>query len=271
MSTLNTTTIVLIGAGTMGQALLKGLLAHGVQHRRLRAADAHPATRRQVHHRFGIAVSADARAIIPGADVVILSVKPQQFPDVVRLVRPILRRRQLVISIAAGIRLAWLGRSLPGIPLMRVMPNLPAIVGCGFSALATGRGLPARHRAIGRAIFSAVGDVVELPERHFDAVTAVSGSGPAYVFFLVQAWQAAAKALGLPADVAGRAIGSTLGGSLCLLSESRDTPEVLIAKVASKGGTTEAALKVLARRQVLPHFVEALRAAAKHSRQLSWS
>jgi pyrroline-5-carboxylate reductase len=263
-------TIGIIGSGKMGQALIKGLLAHGVSRRAIRAADESAAIRAQVRRRFRVSVTNRNAAVARQADVLILAVKPQQLPQALAELSPSLGRRQLVISIAAGITLRWLQRRLPGTAVIRVMPNLPATVGCGFAAMAAGRAATPRHRAIARELFEAVGDVVELPERHFNAITAVSGSGPAYVFFLVHAWERAARSLGLPGNVARRAIRRTLDGSLRLLEGSGEPPEVLIAKVASKRGTTEAALKVLGRRRVLAHFIEALQAAARRSKELAW-
>lgn len=271
MSVLRAQRIGLIGAGTMGQALIKGLLAQGVSPKRLSASDASAAIRRAVKSRFKITVSDENRAIARRCGVLILAVKPQQFAEVVGELAPALSRDHLVISIAAGITLRWLQRRLPGVPIVRVMPNLPATVGCGFAAIALGHAARPAHRAIAQAIFGGVGEVIELPERHFDVITAVSGSGPAYVFFLVRAWEQTAKSLGLPSAVARRAILVTLAGGLVLLDESGISAEELIARVASKGGTTEAALKVLARRHVAAHFGEALRAAARRSRQLAWS
>jgi len=253
----------------MGQALISGLLARGLPPRALRAADASGAARRTIRRRFRLRAVDDNGWVARHSDVVILAVKPQQFPDVLPQLAPVLTRRQLVITIAAGLTLRWLQARLPGVPLVRVMPNLPATVGCAFSAIAPGRTATPRHRAIARAIFSAVGAAVELPERHFDAVTAVSGSGPAYLFFLVQAWEAAAQALGLPPPVAAQAIRQTVAGSAALLAASGEPAARLVARVASKRGTTEAALKVLARRRVHAHFVEALTAAARRSRELS--
>lgn len=270
MKILQGINVGIIGAGTMGQGLIKGLLATGVSRAAIRAAEANPVTRRLARQRFRIAVSDDAIAVARRADVVLLAVKPQQVPEVVAAIAPHLTRRQLVISIAAGIRLRWLAARLRGVSIIRVMPNLPATVGCGFAAIAAGPGTTARHRAIAAALFGAVGETIELPERHFDAVTAVSGSGPAYVFFLVHAWEQAARALGLPPAVASRAIRQTLQGSVELLAAGNAAPEELIRRVASKRGTTEAALKVLARRRVLAHFVEALRAAARRSKELAW-
>jgi pyrroline-5-carboxylate reductase len=261
--------IAVIGAGTMGQALIRGLLAHGVPPSRLRASEARATARRAVSRRFGIAALARNTEAARGADVVLLAVKPQQMAEVVGQLAPVLTRRQLVVSIAAGITLRWLEARLPGAPLVRVMPNLPATVGCGFSALAPGRRATARHRAVAKALFAAVGTVVELPERHFDAVTAVSGSGPAYVFYLVDVWEAAARALGLPPALAARGIRQTLEGGVRLLQADSASAAELIKRVASKRGTTEAALKVLARRRVGASFSEALRAAARRSRELS--
>jgi pyrroline-5-carboxylate reductase len=252
----------------MGQALLKGLLARGVPRRSLGAADARRQARDAVRRRFRIWTTPDNAALVRRSDVVILAVKPQQFPEVVQPLAGTLRSR-LAISIAAGITLGWLRRRLPGVPLVRVMPNLPATVGCGFAGVAAARGTSRRHREIALAIFRAVGEAVELPERRLNALTAVSGSGPAYVFFVVDAWQRAAAALGLPAAVASAAIHATLAGSAKLLEQSGEPAAQLIRRVASKRGTTEAALKVLARRRVAAHFSDALRAAERRARELS--
>ena len=268
IATLRGVRIGFIGAGTMGQALVKGLLAHGLSRSALGAADARGQARHAVRRRLRIWTTPDNAALVRRSDVVILAVKPQQFPAVVPTLAPALRGR-LAISIAAGITLGWLRKRLPGVPLVRVMPNLPATVGCGFAGIAAARGTTQRHRRIVQAIFGSVGIAVELPERHLNAITAVSGSGPAYVFFLVEAWEWAAQQLGLPASVAAAAVRQTLEGSTRLLAASGDSPASLIRKVASKRGTTEAALTVLARRRVAAHVIEALRAAARRARKLS--
>jgi len=271
MTSLRGLTIGVIGAGTMGQALIKGLLDRGVSRSSLRAAEASAAMRRRVRRRFRVEVSGDNRAVARWADVIILAVKPQQLPGVAAQLAPHLAHRPLVISIAAGVRLRWLERRLAGVPLARVMPNLPATVGCAFSAVVFSRRAAPRHRAVTKLLFNSIGCAVELPERHLDAVTAVSGSGPAYVFFLVQAWEAAARSLGLPPGVVSQAVRQTLAGSVRLLEESGEAAAALIGQVASKGGTTEAALRLLARRRVHAHVVEAVRAAARRSKQLTVS
>ena len=269
--TLRGLTIGFIGAGTMGQALIKGLVRQGIRRRALIASDASRTTREAVRRQFRIAVTDDNAHVVHRAEIVVLAVKPQQMPVVISSLAPHVRSHHLVISIAAGITLRWLESRLRKVPIIRVMPNLPATVDCGFSAIALGDGALARHRVLATALFRAVGDVVELPERDFDAITAVSGSGPAYVLFLAHAWEEAARSLGLPPAIAARAVRQTLEGSTRLFQMSDEPALTLIKRVASKGGTTEAALRVLARRHVAAHFIEALRAAARRSKQLSMS
>ncbi len=266
---LRDVTVGVIGTGKMGQAIIKGLMARGLSRRQLVVADPNHKTRRRVARQFHLHVHSDNLHVLHDADVIIVAVKPQQFPELIAQLAPHLTRRHLIVSIAAGITLRWLQTRLPSVTVIRVMPNLPATVGCGFSAIAAGRHAASRHRMVARAIFEAVGDVVELPERYFDSITAVSGSGPAYVFFLVQMWQEAAQSLGLPPTIAAQAIRATLDGSVALLRASRDPAAILINHVASKGGTTEAALKVLRQRRMTRHFIEALRAAARRSKELS--
>ena len=284
-------TIGFIGAGTMGQALIRGLLARGVRRRALCASDPSEAIRRRVS-RLGVRITARNEALARAADIIVLAVKPQEIAGVLTELAPCLRPRamrsiagtgpakslrdfagprQLVISIAAGVTRRALQSQLPGVPVVRVMPNLPATVGSGFSAFALGRHASAAHRSITRAMFEAVGEVVELPERLLDAITAVSGSGPAYLFFLAQAWEEAGVTLGLSRSLAQQAVRQTLAGSLQLLDHGQLSPQEWIDKVTSKRGTTEAALRVLARHRVRQHFVEALHAAARRSKELACS
>ncbi len=270
MKALRSHTFGFIGAGKMGQALIQGLLSQGVAPRAILVADPSAVMRRQAR-RLGIRPASDNCEVACRASVVVLAVKPQHMAAALEEIAPCLTRSQLVISIAAGITLRWLQGRLRRVAVIRAMPNLPATVRQGLTAIPLGRLASARHRALAQAFFGAAGHVCELPERMFDAITAVSGSGPAYVFFLVRAWEDAARALGLPATVAACAIRQTLNGSMRLLEASGDSADALISRVASKGGTTEAALKVLARRQVSKHLLEALRAAARRSKALSWS
>lgn len=271
MKALRGMRIGIIGCGKMGEALLKGLTAHGVPARSVIASDAAPVAHERLAKRYRIRTTEQNSEVVAKSQVVILAVKPQQFPEVIKQVAPHLTRRHLVISIAAGVTLRWLEKRCPGVAIVRVMPNLPATVGQGFTAMTLGRRAHPKDRAIVTGLFGSVGEVVELPERHFDAVTAVSGSGPAYVFFLVKMWEQAARLLGLPPAVAAKAIAKTLSGSVALLEQAGEPAAQMIEKVASKGGTTEAALQVLARCRTEASFIEALRAAARRSKELSWS
>lgn len=259
-----------IGAGKMAQGLMEGLIADGVSAKRIVASDPSAPIRRSVARR-GIRISACNCDVACCADIIILAVKPQKIRAVLKEIGECLSSRQLVISIAAGVTLKRLQGELPGVPVVRVMPNLPAIVGMGFSGYSGGRDARKSHRALAQAILKAVGVAVELPERNLDALTAVSGSGPAYLFFLIQAWEEAAVHLGLSKPMAQEAVRQTVAGSLALLELGKVSPEVWMKRVASKRGTTEAALNVLRKRHVAAAFTQALRAAAKRSKELSCS
>ncbi len=268
MSALKGKTIGFIGAGKMGQAILQGLIQQGFPKQSLYAADAMASTRGQVKRTLGITATADNARVVQKAQILVLAVKPQQLSEVLKALAPSLTKKHLIISIAAGVTLSNLQKALGGVAFIRVMPNLPATVGLGFSALAGGRLATATHMRIANQIFSAVGKTATLDEKHFDAITAVSGSGPAYVFYLIQAWQEAAVKLKLPESVATDAVLATLFGSAQLFADSGDAAKVLIQKVASKKGTTEAALKVLNKQKVNASIQQAVKAAAIRSKEL---
>jgi len=268
MKALQRKTVGFIGAGTMGQALMRGLIARGLRPRALIASDPRGAMRRRVG-RLRVRTTASNCEIACEADLIILAVKPQEVFSVLEEVGECVHKRQLVISIAAGVTRAALQARLPGMPLVRVMPNLPATVGQGFAAYALGRYASARHRAMIETVFNAVGVSVELPERLLDAVTAVSGSGPAYLFYLAQVLEEAGRRLGLPRRVAEQAVRHTLLGGATLLVGEDTSAEAWMRRVASKRGTTEAALRHFARRGVKGHLIEGVRAAARRSKELS--
>ncbi|MBI3087981.1 MAG: pyrroline-5-carboxylate reductase [Candidatus Omnitrophica bacterium] len=258
----------------MGQALLKGLRDAGVPSARLLVVEANPQARRMARRRFG-ARPATMAALAARCGVVIVAVKPQDIRPVLDAYRQALsaarRSRTLMISIAAGVTLSALERVLGRIPVVRVMPNLAAKVGAAVSAMAAGRRATASHRVLARGIFECVGTVIELPERHFDAVTAISGSGPAYFFVIFRALRDAGVRQGLPKAAAERLAVQTALGSARLVEGLREDLDRLIAQVASKKGTTEAALKVLARRRLADVLQAGVSAAAQRSKELSWS
>lgn len=263
-----TSTIAFIGAGNMGRAIIGGLLQGGHPAAALRAADADPGTRDRAAHEFGIKTSADNLAVATGADVLVLAVKPQQLAPVATALRPVtLARRPLVLSIAAGIGTAALARWLgDGTPIVRSMPNTPALIGRGTTALYATPATDAAGRALAETIMRAVGSVHWLDEEALmDAVTALSGSGPAYVFRVIESLAAAGAALGLAPTLAQRLAIETMAGAAELAFNSSAAPATLRAQVTSKGGTTERALAALDAGGIDALFAQALRAARDRS------
>lgn len=266
--------IGVIGAGNMGQALIKGLRDAGVPSRRILAVEAKAAAR-QALRRYQVKLVTLERAAST-CNVLILAVKPQDLGPVLQTLRQQLqlrRSRVLVISIAAGVTLASLERRLGRVAVVRVMPNLAAKVGCAMSAVAAGRWATAGHRAAARQMFGCVGRVVELPERLFDAVTAISGSGPAYFFLIFRSLRDAGVRQGLPKSVAEELAVQTAVGAACVADGLGEDLDRLITQVASKGGTTEAALKVFERRKLSAILQAGVASAATRSKELSrqWS
>ncbi|MBI4694242.1 MAG: pyrroline-5-carboxylate reductase [Gammaproteobacteria bacterium] len=263
--------LAFIGGGNMGRAILGGLLAQGYAASRIRVADPEPAARALVAERYGVLATADNAEAVAEADVVVLAVKPQQLKAVARALRPALAvRRPLMLSIAAGITTGLLAEWLGDVPVVRSMPNTPALVGRGIAGLYAGPGVDGTQRAVAAGILDAVGKTVWVErEDLIDAVTALSGSGPAYFFLVLEALEAAGTALGLEAATA-RALAIETGlGAAELASRSEFDPATLRAQVTSKGGTTERALAVLTGGGLPALFDEALHAARDRARELA--
>lgn len=260
--------ISFIGGGNMARALIGGLIAQGWRAGDISVIELDPEKRTQLQADYGISVS-DQLPGVAMADIVVLAVKPQQLRDIAIFLGSLLRN-QLVISIAAGIRSADLVRWLGGYDaVIRVMPNTPAQIRCGVSALFAAAGVDDAQRSQAEDILAAVGSTVWLNEEsHMDAVTAVSGSGPAYVFYFIEAMQQAALELGLSAQQARDLSLQTFLGASQLALQSTETPDVLRAQVTSKGGTTERALLSMETSGVKAAIVQALHAAAERSREM---
>ncbi len=263
--------VAFVGAGNMAEALVRGLLrARALSAARVRVSDIDPGRRDRLRRLFGVRAYERNADCVRGARVVVLAVKPQTLAGVVRGLRPALPRRALVISIAAGVHTAWLERRLPaGMRVARAMPNLPARVRAGVSAYCLGRRAGAADARRVDALFRCVGRVQALDEAHMDAVTALSGSGPAYVFFLAEIMIEAGRAMGLPEAAARELTLATLRGAARLLARSRQEPGELRRQVTSRGGTTAAALETLERGRVRACFVRAIRRARARARRLS--
>ena len=234
-----------VGGGNMATALIHGLLATGTtQPARIVASDVRSESLAALRERHGIETSSDnLRAC--AAEIVVLAVKPQVFPSLLPELAPALSQRSLVISIAAGVPLRAIEALLPAARVVRAMPNTPALVSAGVTALAAGARATEDDKALASTIFESVGKVVHVPEEHMDAVTALSGSGPGYLFLIVEALIAGGRELGLSPEVARTLAAQTLYGTGKLLIESGEEAEVLRGRVTSPGGTTAAGLAVL--------------------------
>ena len=266
---LQNKTLAFIGAGNMAEAFIRGLLAkQAVTPRQIIATDVRPDRLDQLRRQFNIRTEPDNTTAARQADVIMLAVKPQQMSAALATLGA--RPAALIISIAAGITTARLEHELGGqARVIRVMPNTPALVGAGAAALCAGQYALPDDRQTATAILQAVGIVVAVAEPDLDAVTALSGSGPAYVFLMAEALIQAGIAAGLTPVVARQLAIQTVAGAGRLLAESTAEPAELRRQVTSPGGTTEAAVAVLLERQLPEIFREAVAAAAQRSRELA--
>ncbi|HWH29408.1 MAG TPA: pyrroline-5-carboxylate reductase, partial [Mycobacteriales bacterium] len=245
-----TGTIALLGVGKLGEALLSGLIRAGTPAASLVGAEKHPERAAEIAQRYGVRTASPAEAVAQ-ADVVLLAVKPQDMVALLGEVASSVRPGTLVVSMAAGITTSLVEGALPGgTPVVRVMTNTPVFVDEAMSAVSAGSHAGAEHLALVEELLSHVGKVVRVPESQQDAVTALSGSGPAYFFYLVEAMIDAGILLGLPRTVAAELIVQTAVGSARMLRESGEHPVVLREAVTSPGGTTIAAIREMEDRGV---------------------
>ncbi|MDR0415951.1 MAG: pyrroline-5-carboxylate reductase [Propionibacteriaceae bacterium] len=261
-------TTALVGVGVMGEIILKGLLASGADPAGLRATTRRPRRQAYLRETYAVATPGNAEAV-GGADTVLIIVKPQDVPDVLREIAPVLSPDALVVSLAAGVETRTLEAHLPdGQPVVRAMPNTPASVGEGMAVISAGSAATAEQLSRVTGILSAIGQVVTVPERYQNAVTAISGSGPAYVMFVAEAMIDAGVMLGLPRGIATELVTQTVFGSAKLLRDSGQHPTVLRENVTSPGGTTTAALRAFEDHRVKAAFMDAMEAACRRSEDL---
>lgn len=270
------TRIGFIGGGKMAEALIEGLLssksfnlkeivyfdvdAQRVDYisKKYRAKVTSPAEVRNLN---------DNNKVVSFSDVVILAVKPQVVPEVIKgLSFP---REKLLISIAAGITIGFLEKAFPGVPVIRTMPNNPALVGAGVTAVALGSSASEEHRTLAEKIFRSVGEVVMVEEKDMDAVTGLSGSGPAFIYLVIDALAEAGKKLGLKGQAAEKLAIETALGAAKTMKETGKSAKELIDMVSSPGGTTIEGLKVLEKKKVREALAEAVHAASQKSKKLS--
>jgi len=266
------TSIAFIGGGNVARSLVGGLIADGVPAARLQVAEPDPARRTVLQKDFGIRVTADNRAAAAAAEVVVLAVKPEAMPGVAReLSGALAGRNALAVSVAAGISSADLARWLgAGTPVIRAMPNTPALLGCGATVLYAGAGARADHREQAEGILRAVGSVSWIEdEALMDTVTALSGSGPAYFFLLIESLSDGAAGLGMAPELARLlAIETALGAARMAIESDEDIVD-LRRRVTSPGGTTEAAIEALEAGNFRSLVADALAQAQARSRELA--
>jgi pyrroline-5-carboxylate reductase len=269
---MSNTHLAILGGGNMGRALVGGLLRRGVRPEQISVGESVEAARESLASEFGVAATADNLAALAPATIVVIAVKPQDTASVLAPLQPLLKRnRPTVLSVAAGIRVAaleaWCG---PGVPVVRAMPNRPALVGAGATGLYAPAHVDAGHRAAAQHVMESTGEVVWVPsEDALDVVTALSGSGPAYFFLLAELMADAAVELGLEPQSARRLAVATLYGSGLLAHASDADLARLREQVTSKGGTTEAALRSLASADLRGIVARALESATVRSRELA--
>jgi pyrroline-5-carboxylate reductase len=269
ISTMSAYPLAILGAGVMGETVLSGLLRAGWHADQIVATDRRLERQHELTTKYGIKMLENTEAVAE-AETVILVVKPQDMNDLLNEISQSIKPGALVVSLAAGVDTAFIESRLPeGIAVVRVMPNTPAQVDEGMAAISPGLHSTQDHLDRVTEILSATGRVITVPERYQDAVTAISGTGPAYLFFVVEAMIEAGVHLGLPRDTATELVVQTMLGSAKLLRETGEHPTVLRERVTSPGGTTAAAVRELEDHKVRAAFLRAMEAARDRSRDLA--
>jgi pyrroline-5-carboxylate reductase len=261
--------VAIFGAGVMGETLLSGLLRAGRPADQLVITERRAERAAELTQKYGVRVldNAEAAAL---ADTLVLVVKPQDMGGLLGEIHDHVAEGNLVVSLAAGITTTYLESRLPqGRPVVRVMPNTPALVDQGMAAISAGAHCDPEHLQEAQALLAATGKVLEVPEKLQDAVTAISGSGPAYIFYVVEAMIEAGVVLGMPRTTATELVVQTLYGAATMIKETGQHPTVLREQVTSPGGTTAAALRELDDHKVRAAFITAMEAAAKRSAELA--
>jgi pyrroline-5-carboxylate reductase len=261
--------VALLGGGRMGEALLAGLLDAGWEPEGISVAEVDADRRRVLEERFpAVRVVPSPAWAVADTALVVVAVKPSDVVSALEQCATTLPEQALVLSIAAGVTLETLETAAPDRPVVRAMPNTAALVRQGAAAIAAGKHATDADLDLAERVLGAVGVVVRVPEPMLDAVTGLSGSGPAYVFLVAEAMVEAGVLVGLPRDTSATLVHQTLVGAAALLADGTEGPETLRAAVTSPGGTTAAGLKELEAHGVRAAFLEAVEAATERSREL---
>jgi pyrroline-5-carboxylate reductase len=259
-----------LGVGRMGEALISGILSSKVlKPSQISAFDIDQNKVKHAKKRFGINAAKESSSVVKGSRAVLLAIKPQFLIEALKEIQPFVNSKQLFISIAAGVTLGTLEKALRPAHCVRAMPNNPCLVGEGVSAIVFGEGVSSGERVFVNKLFSGVGEVVEAEERFMDVITALSGSGPAFIYNVIEGLAKAAEELALPQQLALKLAVQTVLGAAVTVKKTQLTPKELREMVASPGGTTIEGLKVLERREFGKVLAEAVGAAAQRAKELS--
>jgi pyrroline-5-carboxylate reductase len=263
--------ITFIGSGNMGEALLGGLLkAELTNPENITATDIRDYRLEEMTSKWGVSVTTNNRDAVNFADIIVLCVKPQALRVVLEEIKNDIRKEQLIISIIAGITTRTISKFIgKKNPIIRVMPNIPAVVDEAASGICLGEYAQDMHREIALKILGAIGEVETVPEELMDAVTGLSGSGPAYIYMVIEALTDGGVMMGLPRNIATRLATQTVLGSAKLVRETHVHPAVLKDQVTTPGGTTIKAIKELEVSGLRPMLIRAVETATIHSRELS--
>jgi pyrroline-5-carboxylate reductase len=261
-------TIAILGAGSMGEIFALGLLRAGWEPSDIVLATRRPERARELEYKTGIRTVLSLVEALPGKDIAMIGVKPKDVMSVLAAIAPVITSAQTVVSIAAGVPLSTFEEALPGIPVIRAMPNTPSAVDLGMSGFTAGSSAGEADIEKASTLLGAVGETLQLSEDLLDAVTAVSGTGPAYVFLLAESMIEAAIREGLPHHAAEKLVHQTLWGAGALLAASEKSAFRLRGEVTSPGGTTAAAMHVLEEGGFRALMQDAVQSAARQSRFL---
>ncbi len=260
--------VAIIGVGSMGEMFAAGLLRAGWQPGELSLCVRREERAKELDERLGVSPVLDVAAAVADREVIVIAVKPLDIPLILGDLQDVIRPKHVVVSLAAGVPIATFEAALSEVPVVRAMPNTPAAVDEGITAYCAGSFVDSTAMQKAEQVLGAVGQIIRLGEQHLDAVTAVSGTGPAYVFLLAEALTEAALREGLPHHAAEQLVAQTMRGAGILTESSKSTPAALRAQVTSPGGTTAAAMHILDGGGFRSLIEDAVRAAAGRSREL---
>jgi pyrroline-5-carboxylate reductase len=265
--------VAVLGAGKMGGILLKALLEKGLLSAQATCATvAHEERARGLSEKLGVPVGTDNLAAVRGADIVFVCVKPQVVQEVMEQIRPNISRDQLIISVAASVPTSHIEKALAAdIPVIRAMPNTPCALGVGMTALCKGKFANPRHVEMASALFSVVGRTVVVDEKHMDAVTGLSASGPAYIYIILESLAEAGVKVGLPRDIATLLAAQTTLGAATVVLETGDHPALLKDAVTTPAGCTIDGIMELEEGKLRVTLIKAVVKAAQRAKELAYS